>query len=322
MSSQSELGAALQLKREGRLDQAVIALEALLARQPANALALAHLAETQLRRRRLTEAAECLDRAEAAGGTTAMTARLRGDLYYKRRRYAEAARSYREADALGDKGTWSLVGLARSCLHSGDIEGAKGAASKAAERAPTDSRGWLVLGEIAMAEGRLPEAEKFFARAHEASPNDKYAYAELVEARVMQMPEEARAQEIEVLLRTTAKGNTHLQRLLGRLQKDLGQLEKATETLGRAVESGDSYSRSAYAFSLKKAGRLDEAAHALAQCLADDPADPVIFKNYVSLQTQRGATDELRATLEELLPRAGARRGAFLGALKKLPTSP
>jgi predicted Zn-dependent protease len=144
----------------------------------------------------------------------------------------------------------------------------------------------------------------------------------LVEARVMQLPAEARTQEVEMLLRTTARGNTHLQRLLGQLQRDLGQLDKATETLARAVESGDAYSRSTYAFSLKKAGRLDEAARALAQCLADDPTDPVIFKHYVSLQTQRGATDELRATLEELLPGAGARRGAFLGALKKLTSSP
>jgi tetratricopeptide (TPR) repeat protein len=319
MSSQSELGDALRLKRAGHLDQAVIALEALLAHQPTNAIALSNLAEVQLRRRRLTEAAECLDRAEAAAGTTAMTARLRGDLSYKRRRYSDAARSYREADALGDRGTWSLVGLARSCLHSGDHEGARGAASKATERAPGDPAGWLALGEIAMAEKRLPEAEKFFQRAHEASPKDKYAYAELVRARVMQMPKEERAAEVEVLLRTTGKGNSHLQRLLGKLQKDEGDLDKAAKTLAQAVQSGDAYSRSAYAFSLKTAGRLDEAARALAQCLADDPADPVIFRHYVSLQKERDALEELRSTLEELLPRAGERRGAFLGALKTLP---
>jgi tetratricopeptide (TPR) repeat protein len=310
----------MKRERAGQLDQRVIALEGVLARQPTNAVALADLAQAQLRRRRYAEAAECLDRAEALAGTTATTARLRGDLSYAQRRWAQAASSYREADALGDKGTWSLEHLARSYVHMKDFEAAKGAASKAAERAPSDPRGWLVLGEIALAEERLADAEAFLARANEAAPKDEYVYAKLVEARVLQLPEDRQVGEVEVLLRTTAKGNRFVQQLLAKLQDARGELDKAAETRAKAVEaSGDAFSRAAYAFSLKKAGRLDEAARALAECLADDPTDPVIYKNYVALQKTRGALAELRSTLEELLPRAGERHGAYMGQLKKLP---
>ena len=137
----------------------------MLASRPSHAPALAHLAEVQIRRGRLEEAAQCLDRADAAGGTTAHTARMRGDLHYKRDRFAEAARCYQDAEALGDRGTWSLVQLARCRLRLRDVQGARGAASKAVERQPDDPGGWLVLGDIARREGRWADAEGMYSRA-------------------------------------------------------------------------------------------------------------------------------------------------------------
>jgi predicted Zn-dependent protease len=316
-----ELRDALQLVRAGDLDKAVLALETLLAHNPSDPLALAHLAEVQIRRARRSEAVLCLDRAEAVAGTTALTARLRGDLHYKASRFAEAAKCYQDADALGDKGAWSLVQLARCRLRLRDIEGARGAASKAVESHPGDTGGWLVLGDIAKREGRLKDAEEMYSRAHDAAPADAFAYARLIEARVSALPPESAAREVEVLLRTTARGNRHLQALLARLRADQGSVGQAADTWAQALaEKGDPFSRRMYAFSLIKAGRRDEAVPVLAQALADDPANVVVFRNYVRLQRERGALGELRATLEQLLPRAGERSGAFHGELRKLPS--
>src|SRR5579875_887127 len=313
---------AYVMSSQSGLERAVIAFEGLLARQPDNALALARLAEVHVRRKRLAEASACLERAESLAGATALTSRLRGDIAYQQRRYADAARAYRDAVALGDEGTWSLVGLARSYAHAGDASAAKGAAAQAAERAPSEPGGWLVLGEIALAERRFKEAEEFLARAQQVAPADKYCYAKLVEARVGELAPDAQVREVQMLLKTVAKGNVHLQRLLAKLQKAMGRPEDAAETLSRAVAmSGDLRSRKDYALTLKRAGRLDEAARALAQCLADDPEDQVVFTNYVKLQKSRGALGELRATLEGLLPAAGKRYGAYLGELKKIPTA-
>ncbi|MGO9658631.1 MAG: tetratricopeptide repeat protein [Acidimicrobiales bacterium] len=315
MPGYDELEDALKLKRAGELDKAVIALEGVLGRQPAHALALAHLAEVQLRRGRRTEAAQCLDRADAVAGTTGFTARLRGDVYYKGERFAEAARCYQDADALGDRGTWSLVQLARCRLRLRDVEGAIGAAAKAVERQPNDSGGWVVLGDIARRDGRSGDAEELYLRAHEVAPHDDFAYARLVEARVMALPPEARSREVEVLLKTTARGNTQLQGVLARLRAGQGDLGQAAEMWAKTLAAkGDAYSRRMYAFSLLKAARTDEAAALLAQCLADDPTNVIVFRNYVNLQHKRVLWPSCAARSKNSCPGPGRGRERSTGS--------
>jgi tetratricopeptide (TPR) repeat protein len=226
----SDLADALELKRSGQLDAAVIALEGVLAVRPSHPLALAHLAEVQLKRGRPQEAAAALDRAESAAGTTAFTARLRGDLAYKAERWEEASRAYADATALGDRGTWALVQLARCRLRLGDTEGARGAASSAAERDPGSPAGWVVLGDIAMRQGELGDAETMYERAHEQAPDDQWAYAKLIEVRLLQLPAEQRARQVTVLLKTTGRDNRHLLGVLARLRSRDGDNEAAART--------------------------------------------------------------------------------------------
>jgi len=310
---------ALELKRAGDLDGAVIVLEGVLSRSPAHPVALAHLAEVQLKRGRAEEAGAALDRAEAAAGTTKRTARLRGDLCYKGGGWKEAARHYQDAAALGDDTCWLLVQLARCLLRLGDLAGARGAGAQAAERDPGSAAPWVVLGDIALREQRLDDAEAMFNRAHERAPQDQWAYAKLVEARLLRLPAERREREIQVLLRTTARENKHLVGVAARLRSDQGDQAEAARTWGERARTGDLFARKQEGYALRKAGQLDEAAVVLRACLAADPQDRFVFSSYVSLQRERQAWQELRVSLEEALPRAGSRRGAFYGALRKLP---
>src|SRR5215472_9257279 len=283
---------ALELKRSGRLDQAVIVLEALLADDPRNALALTYLADTQLRRRRPADALAELDKAEAAGGATAFTARVRGDALYRLGRHRDAARAYEEADALGDREAWPMAQLARCRLRDNDVEGARDAAARAVEREPEAAAGWVAQGEVALRAREPALAEERFQRAHELAPNDQYAYARLVEARLLQLEPEERGRELEVLLRSSGRENRFLGAALARLQEG---------------------------YALRRAGKLDEAAVLLRDVLLEDPADVILFKTYISLQRQRGELGELKQTLQDLLPIAGARKGAVYGELRKLP---
>ncbi len=311
---------ALQLKRAGSLDEALIALEGVLNRVPAHAVALAHLADVQLRRGRLLEAASALERAEAAAGTTAFSARLRGDLCSREGRWAEAGRAYQDADALGERGTWTLVQLARCRLRLGDLDGARGATSRALERDSKSAPAWTLLGELAFREGRLEEAEVMFGRAHHHAPNDQFAYAKLVEVRLLGLPPERRDREIEVLLKSSGRDNRHLLGVLARLRSERGDEQHAAETWRRRSElhGGELYARKMEGYALRRAGQLDRAADVLAECLLADPEDVILFRTYVHLQRHRGALDDLRITLEELLPRAGSRRGPVYGELRKL----
>lgn len=310
---------ALELKRSGRLDEAVIALEGALARWPANAVALAHLAEVQLRRRRLGEAADALERAEEVAGTTVFTARVRGDLRYRERRWREAARCYADADVLGDKGTWSLVQLARCHLRLGELEAARGAASRAVERDQSDASALVVLGEVALRDGRQDDAVALFERAHERAPGDEFAYAKLIEARVLRLEPDDRQREVEVLLRSHDQGNRHLLGVLARLRSSAGDDRQAADTwAARRTLHGDLFARKMEAYARRKAGDLEQAAALFRACLLEDPEDLILFRTFVHLQRRRGALDELRSTLEELVPLAGGRRGAVYGELRKL----
>jgi tetratricopeptide (TPR) repeat protein len=316
------LDGALELKRSGDLEGAVIALEAVLGERPSDPIALAHLADAQIRRGRLEEAGAALDRAEAQAGATVFTSRLRGDVHYKGGRWAEAAGGYQDAVALGDRDIWSLVQLARCRLRLGDLDGAQGAASQAVERDPESSSAWVALGDVALRANRLDEAETRYQRAHELVPADQWAYAKLVEARMMKLAPEKRDREIEVILKTTGRDNKHLVGVLARLRSQQGDQDAAAQAWGRQAQAGDLYARKQQGFALRKAGRLDQAADVLAPCLLAEPEDRYVFSSYVSLQTERGAFEELRATLQEALPRAGSRRGAYYGALRKLPPPP
>jgi tetratricopeptide (TPR) repeat protein len=319
VSASAELEQALEAKRAGRLDEAVIALEGFLARWPSHALALAHLADVQLRRRRPADAAAALDRAEQLAGVTAYTSRLRGEVHYKARRWREAARCYREADALGDRSAWTLVQLARCEAQLGDLDAARAAAARATERDERSGSAWVMLGELAARAGRDDEALGHFEQAHEKAPGDQYAYAKLIEARLRRLPAEERAREVQVLLRGGGEGNRHLLAVLARLRSEGGDDERAADAWRtRRERHGDLYARKMEGYALRKAGQQERAAAVLASCLLEDPEDLILFRTYVHLQRSRGALDELRATLEQLVPVAGTRQGAVFGELKKL----
>lgn len=308
------------MKKAGEWDAAVIALEGVLSQSPSHPQALAHLADVQLRRGRPTEAAAALDEAEGLAGTTSFTARVRGDLHFRARRWQEAARAYGDADVLGDRGTWSLLQLARCRLRLGDTDGARGATSQALERDEKATAAWIMLGDVAKREGRLDEAEAMFERALQHAPDDQWAYAKLVEVRLLGLPPDRRLREIEVLVKSCGKANTQLLGVLARLRSEQGDDEQAAATWQRAAreQGGNLFARKQEGFALRRAGKLDEAAVVMGECLVADPQDLVLFRTFVHLQRTRGALDDLRRTLEELAPRAGDLRGPMYGEIRKL----
>src|SRR5439155_24576308 len=124
--------------------------------------------------------------------------------------HRQAGRAYEEADALGDRSVWTLAQLARCRLRDNDLDGARDAASRAVEREPDAAPGWVALGDVAARAGDAAQAEAHFQRAHELAPDDQYGYARLVEARLLQLAPEDRGRELEVLLRSSGRGNRFL----------------------------------------------------------------------------------------------------------------
>lgn len=320
--SPTEFDEILRLKRASRWGEAAAFLEEILTRSPSDASALTQLADVHVRGHRFREAESALDQAETLAGTTAETATIRGNLRYAQKRFKDAVTAYREAAGLTERGTWPLLQLARSHLRLGDLDAAKGAAMQAAERDPKSGSPWLVLGEIATKEGN-PEAVELLEKAHELSPADRFVYARLVEAKLLALPPEEREHEVEVLLRTSGDDNEYLTAVLAKLRSKGGDEAGAAAAWRNArVNKGSAYARKQEAYALKRAGSLDEAAALFRTCLLEEPEDIPLMRTYVSMQTKRGATDELQETLEQMLPIAGSRRGAVYGELRKLGVTP
>lgn len=317
---------AFGLTQERRYDEAVILLETVLEVEPANSAALTQLAFCQLRRRQPQLALTELDKAEALHGATARTARMRGDALNSLHRYRQARDAYREADALGDRTSWNLVQLARCCLRLKDLEGARGAATRAVEREPADAAAWAVLGDIAARAGRHADAESAYERAHALKPRDGYIYAQLIGCRLMQLEPEERRREVELLIKSGGGDSPHLLELLARIQSELGDAAAAAASWRKSRSrragkgGGSAYALRMEGFALKKAGNLPEAASMLRESLMLEPENVIAFQGYVRLQHERGAVGELREALQELLPIAGSRRGAVHGELRKLPS--
>ena len=317
--TQEAIHQVLELKRAGRFDAAVIELESLLIAEPRNALALAHLAHCQLRRNRLDDALAELDKSESAGGVTSFTARLRGDALYRLGRHADAARAYDEADALGDRSAWVLLQLARCHLRARRLDDARASATRALEREPGSAPAWAVLGDIAARSDDPTQAEKHYEHAHELDPDDQYAYARLMEARLLRLEPADREQEVKVLLRSGEGKNPYLSGVLARVRHELGDEAGAAAAWRTSQRPGnDLFGRKQEGYALRRAERFDEAAGVFLECLLKDPHDRVLFQTYVGMQRKRRALDDLRAGLEELLPVAGSRRGAVFGELRKL----
>ena len=120
--------------------------------------------------------------------------------------------------------------------------------------------------------------------------------------------------------RDRRQGDEWLLGVLARLRSDRGDEQRAAEAWRQAseLEGGDLYARKMEGYALRRAGKLEQAAAVLRECLLADPEDVILFRTYVHLERRRGAVDDLRATLETLLPRAGSRRGPIYGELRKL----
>lgn len=136
---------------------------------------------------------------------------------------------------------------------------------------------------------------------------------------MLQLPPDRGLAELDVLLKSSGRGNRYLVQLRARLASQLGDHREAAQAWRRSQDiGGDRYAREHEAYALKRAGDLEGAARLMRACLLEDPLNKILFRNYVRLQWQRDAKQELERTLQELLPVAGERRGAVYGELRKL----
>jgi len=103
----------------------------------------------------------------------------RARAHEKKERDEKAAADYRAVLAADPTNPDAHLGLARLARRAGDVDGAKREAEQALEGDPASAPALELLGELALAAGRDPEAIELWARAVQASPNDRRSRATL-----------------------------------------------------------------------------------------------------------------------------------------------
>ena len=94
---------------------------------------------------------------------------LHGDAHLALRDLTSAEKSYHRAIGLDTSSPEALTGKARLKASRGDIDGARAMAEKVAESNPSFAPVWAFLGDLALTQEQLDEAEAMYSRAIEQS---------------------------------------------------------------------------------------------------------------------------------------------------------
>mgnify|MGYP005850980687 CR=1 FL=1 len=163
--------------RDGKLDEAEILYQNVLAGEPENPAALHGLGRVRFERKDYPKACELIGKAIAADGNVAEYHASLGDCNAWQDKHAEAAAAYGKAFALdGQNGDYGLK-QGVQLKHSKDFVKAEEVLRKVVE---VDVKARFVLcelGDVLREQGRLDEALTSYMKAQIENPDDKMAYA-------------------------------------------------------------------------------------------------------------------------------------------------
>ncbi|MFL6072809.1 MAG: tetratricopeptide repeat protein [Mycobacteriales bacterium] len=242
----TQLGLALH--RQGRHAEALAALDAALAADPADVLALATRGEVLLALDRPAEAVEVLSRAAGyAPDQVGVQTRLvdagvrlldespaadQPELWRRLLEPLDAVAALVPGDDPDYYGYFALLGQAR--LETGDFDGAEHAVRRALRAVPGDPDVLTVLGDVRQVQDRYDEAGDLYRQVLDAVPGHAGALIGLANVRYLA----GRYDEAVALLEPVADGASDLadlHNILGASYQALGRREAARREMDRAV---------------------------------------------------------------------------------------
>lgn len=302
------------LQDAGRLDEALAAFDAALAREPRDTAALLYQAEV-FRLQGAPEAAEAAARRVLAADPGSAAAKaLLGQCALDRGDPAAAAPLLEEALAAVPSAGRLHYLLATAYRGLGDEAKAKEHLGKAGpvgvrpadpllaglDRLRSGERLHLARGKTAFQAGRYEEAAEHFRRALAARPESAEARINLAAALVQQGDRAgAEASLREALAHAPDNATAHFN--LGVLLAGKGPSEEARAELAAAVAGmpGDAEAARTLARMLRDLGRLDEALAEYGRAVALDPADETARLGEAETLVRLARWREARARLED-----------------------
>lgn len=267
---QASMNRGLTLRAMKRLDAALAAFDAVLAKHPENASAHLNRGVTLLKSKDFDGARAALAKASSLRKDYVSAHFNLGKLEEAARRPKVARKAYEAALTIDPKHRGSLINLAGLQTDERDFAAAESTYRRTIRFHPTYSRAQLNLGVLLGKDGRHADAVKAFQKVLELDPE-----------------------------------HTSARRQLGKAQAKAGEVERGLATLRDAIvrSPADVETRRAYALVLGKKGDIKGAEAELRRCLKLDPDAIKAAQSLASLLLKAKRSADVLPVLEPMIAR-------------------
>jgi Flp pilus assembly protein TadD len=279
----SEIFAAAEHHKAGRLDKAEALCRKILQRAPDDINALHLLGIVSLERGHADRAIELIGRALARFPEAAQAHGNLGNAYRAARRFAEACASYRRAIALQPDFAPAHTNLGSLLYEQGDFAGALASCRRAVELDPRNPEALTNLGNVHRALGELEPAETALRRAVLLRPENADFHVNLGNVLIdRRRPEDAAACYRRAIDIRPGLARAHYG--LGVSRTLAGDAEGAVDSYRAAIAlaPGQAALWNDLGRALRALGQFDDAAEAFRQALAIDPNFADAYRNLAS----------------------------------------
>lgn len=222
--------------------------------------------------------------------------------YKKHQLFTQAISSYDSALLIAPQNQQALSELAVLHLEQGNLEQAKGLATKMASVAELKGTSYYILGRVALAEDKAPQALAMLAKAGQTDPDNANIWVSMADAYVkINKP----AREHEYLKKAVALDNNNFEvhMRLGKACAVKNDTECSLTHYKQAADIEDKNidAKLGYAQALMKSGQMNEADVVAQQALKLDRNNIAAHIMLADIQNSRGMIRDSIATLKKAM---------------------
>ena len=291
------------LKESRRYSEAEEEIRCELQKTPEQSFLKASLADLYLRQGRMIEARILVDEVLAQDPQHPEALSVLGDLFIKQRSPEKALDCYRQAFAR-DPRPYLILKTARAFKEMKLFDDALGELEKVLV---VESKNLPFLKEKALILNRMKrfdQALETFERIKEMSPDDAFVQKEILRLRSRRRPETQVVKELQAVIgMESKKDDAQLHGLLAQRLKGAGMVKEAAVEYERAsnLEPHNPYFLKQQGFCHYRQKEYDQAIHCLKEAFQKDPTDYVVRKTLEKSYEARGDIGAYLTLLEETL---------------------
>ncbi len=307
------------LKAEGRYPEAEEEIRRELEKDPHNAFFQAGLADLWIKQGRLAEARILAEEVLARDPGQPQALSILGDFFMKRHAPADALNCYRQAFARAG-GDYLILRSARALREMKRLEEALEELERVLVAKPKSVSFLREKASLLNQMKRSSDALDTFEKIRDLSPGDSFVEKEILRLKSKSMPDGQAVNELRrVLSMDSKKNDAQMHGLLAQKFRNAGLIREAAAEYktAAALSPRDHFFLKQEGYCHYRAGDFAAATASLSEALRKDPADAIVRRTLERMYRSRGEEAAFLALLEEVF-RAHPEEISLLGTIKRI----